>query len=423
MTRFLRYLVPLVLVACGDDGQSTPPPVDTPDVEPVAVTLTLRDSDGVTSNANFVAFRDGDGEWQELTGAAGVYTASVTSGRYGFWVGCVRASGSGRDRLIYRAVGDTTDLATGSCTLTTLPLTIGGTLAGLGPDDTTEISSLQSIDFPIDATYSVGTKAGHAELLASRVDIDFNATSFVRLDLGDISANVVRDINFTQEGQAPVKVPVTVTNRHPDDLSFDTFTGIYSGDGSMYLPFTSVPADTTTMLALPVAMRLPNDIIDTNIFASRQIGSGNLFDRRSAGVFNAAIPSTLALPNSLSFGDATIRAPFSISWTLPALPLAEGDEVSSLIFARSTDNKSVILTIDASRGWLADATVLDVPAPANLPAALAPATGISWSVDYVTGDLMSAWSSTGTSGSQTEKRARAFDRDRLHVLRTERMRR
>ena len=419
-TTILPCLLPLTIACNG--APKTPVDVDAPSVESVAVTLTLRDPDGVTSSANFVAFRDGAGEWQELTGTAGVYTASVTSGRYGFWVGCVRATGSGRNRLIYRAVGDTTELVTASCTLTTLPLTIGGTLGGLGADDTAEISSLSSTDVPNDATYEVGARAGRAELLASRVGVDSNATSVIRLNLGDISANVVRDIDFTQEGQAPVHVPLTVTNRHAEDLSFDALTGIYSGGGSMYLPFTSVPTDTTTVLALPAAMQLPDDIIDTTISASRPIGDSNLLDRRSTGVFNAAIPSTLALPNSVSFGDATIEIPFSISWTLPALPLAEADVVNSLIFAANSDNKSVILAIDASRSWLAGATVLDVPAPPNLQAALAPATGISWLVDYITGDVKSAWNAAGTSGSQTAKPSRVFDHDHLRILRMERMR-
>jgi hypothetical protein len=81
----MRKLLGLVSVvaACGG-GKSSDAPDAAP--QPSKITITAF-KDGTQQNVSLVAFQDGDGVWQEATGAGGLYTFDVVGPRYAVeWV-------------------------------------------------------------------------------------------------------------------------------------------------------------------------------------------------------------------------------------------------------------------------------------------------------------------------------------------------
>src|SRR6185503_10071972 len=70
---------------------------------------------GVTENATFIAFQDGDQPWVALTGDAGVYHVTATAQRYSVAVGCVGTPAIVALRLYYWAVSDGTVLSIAGC--------------------------------------------------------------------------------------------------------------------------------------------------------------------------------------------------------------------------------------------------------------------------------------------------------------------
>jgi hypothetical protein len=116
--RAMRCVLPaLLLIACGPGLAAcgkVPPADRAPDggpsggsdgavdaSGPVTITLTNQRVSGQTGNAALVAFQDGDGPWQAITGTDGVYKASVSAARYGTFVACERA----RDGAVFVALG------------------------------------------------------------------------------------------------------------------------------------------------------------------------------------------------------------------------------------------------------------------------------------------------------------------------------
>ncbi|MCW5802300.1 MAG: hypothetical protein KIT31_07925 [Deltaproteobacteria bacterium] len=389
-------LVPVVALTVGCGGGSGKDP-DGPISEPAAISLTLRDPGGASSsNAAFVAVRDGDGAWTEVTGTGGVYSARVMSNRYGWWIGCVRASGTGRNAIVYRHLDDGVDLEARSCAVRTLPLTISGAITGIPETDSAEVYSLWTFDAPSDAAYSVGTEVGPAQILASRLDDDFRGVSVIRADLGTLAADATRDLAFAQEAQPFARLPLALPGLRPGEL-VETFSGVYVGDGAMYLPFES-PSETAELLALPPAMRLPGDMFDAT--ASTTLQNGALAERRSIGTFAATLPTTLTLPAPRSFGDATVTAaPFSIGWKLPAL--TADAQLDALWISTSRTQRLMITSVAATPRWSAASTTIDVTEVAAIPDALAQSPGdtFTWSIEEVIG-AFAPGGSIATSGTQ-----------------------
>jgi hypothetical protein len=106
MQRVLSCLVGGFAIACGS-GKAVLPDSPGPDPVPDAAmsdaapdapgsgtAITIRvfpegivSYTGVTENALFLAFQDGDGPWASLSGDAGIYHATATAGRYSVAVG------------------------------------------------------------------------------------------------------------------------------------------------------------------------------------------------------------------------------------------------------------------------------------------------------------------------------------------------
>jgi hypothetical protein len=352
-----------------------------------------------------------------VTGDGGVYEARVMSNRYGWWVGCVRASGTGRNTITYRHLDDGLAFERSSCVPRTLPLEISGALTGLAKEESAEVYSLYSATFPFEGTYTVGTESGPAQILASKIDLDFNGVSVLRADLGNLAANATRDIDFAADALPYVRQAITVNGRETGDL-VETFSGVYVGDNGMYAPFEA-PRENAELLLLPVSQRLAGDRFDITVNAILQ--TGKLSSRRSAGTLAETIPPSLRLPAAKSWGDATTtESPFSIGWTIPNLE--PNSEITALWFGRSRTDRTVITSVSASARWSADATKVDVTELASIPAALgqAPGEGFSWSIDEFLGDFFGGtFASSGTGGEvlgKSELTARRASRAELREL-------
>jgi len=78
----------VAIVACGEvEPRVIDAPADVPAAVP-QITLTSQRVDGQPINAELVAYQDGDGPWQSVTGHAGVYQFPVTTARYGLLAAC-----------------------------------------------------------------------------------------------------------------------------------------------------------------------------------------------------------------------------------------------------------------------------------------------------------------------------------------------
>ena len=91
----LGHLALLALAACGKVEGAAPDAGGPADAAgPAMITLHNAIGNGQTANGALVAYQDGDGPWQVVTGTAGTYGFSVATGRYGLAVVCERTSPS-----------------------------------------------------------------------------------------------------------------------------------------------------------------------------------------------------------------------------------------------------------------------------------------------------------------------------------------
>src|SRR5215475_10311933 len=159
-----------VILACGEVSRT--PSDASIDAGPAMITFTSQVSDGKVVNTDLVAFQDGDGPWQVATGAAGVYTATVTSGRYGVFWACKRASdGAVFANLGYYAVSDgKSRYGVSFCVSATLPrVMISGTVAGAAMGDQIFISDGVSSSQGPPASWMMPAAAGAGTLIGLRL--------------------------------------------------------------------------------------------------------------------------------------------------------------------------------------------------------------------------------------------------------------
>lgn len=150
-SRCLVSLCPVVALAACGKVSATAPDAGPPDTAgPATITLHNAIGDGQTANGAVVAFQDGDGPWQALTGTGGTYTFAVASGRYGLVVVCDRsapATGQGipfnEVFVNFYAASDAGELAVFSdCMAKAEPsVSVSGTMLGTQAGDTVSVSS------------------------------------------------------------------------------------------------------------------------------------------------------------------------------------------------------------------------------------------------------------------------------------------
>lgn len=137
-------MLALTVTACGSVTE-TPPDAPPPDGSPVEdegteITMTVYSAaalaqDGGTTFVALVAYQDGAGPWQAMTGAAGVYRARVKDPRYGVAVACVPRQLEGGVRegdvsVWHSTTAEQVDLKDLSCVSAGTPRTITGAAIG-----------------------------------------------------------------------------------------------------------------------------------------------------------------------------------------------------------------------------------------------------------------------------------------------------
>src|SRR5262245_24317297 len=111
-------LAAAMLVGCGSSSHHD---VDAPPPDSAATDLTISVypagalAKGATANAPLVAFQDGDGAWQALTGSGGVYHATVTRMRYAVAVACTPIPDFSAMSIYAQTIADGTSLAADGC--------------------------------------------------------------------------------------------------------------------------------------------------------------------------------------------------------------------------------------------------------------------------------------------------------------------
>jgi hypothetical protein len=172
-----------MLAACGD-VTSTPidAGIDAPPAGPTTITYTSQLGDGQPANTNLVAFQDGEGPWQVVTGTAGVYTFSVSAKRYGLLAACERSlTGSTFVVINYAAVTDPTarfglDFCLGG---SPTAVTITGTAVGVPTGQQLWVSSGFSASLGPPGNWTISTLAGAGTLVAMAMDAQQRPTSMI----------------------------------------------------------------------------------------------------------------------------------------------------------------------------------------------------------------------------------------------------
>ncbi|HVV87964.1 MAG TPA: hypothetical protein VHE35_33215 [Kofleriaceae bacterium] len=425
-------LAPILLAlvpACGDDAASPP------DAAPgTTVTLTLQDGAGTTSNADLVAFQDGDGPWTVLTGDQGHYQASVITGRYGFVVACSSGLGDGDTRLYLSTTDESTAVTDFACTSTPLPLTISGTVTH-SDSVFVDVSSLHDVDFLADeSTYSLGTRPGPDQLLVVDHDQNLDPGRIVRRDLGPIAGDRMEDVDLA-DGLLGTVVAPTVSGFSVEDTHVFGGALLYTGGGVLLLP--TVDSDLggdapPAYLLLAPSQRLADDRVDATLFADRgDFRDTGPYASRSVGVRDVTPTSTFALPDLREFPAPTVSGS-SLSWSLPAQTLAADER---LVVDASAYSSSTVRDIfaDISPGWVAEPRTVRLGGLEQLPGwkaawSLAGDTDWSVSVDRSWADGYTSSGSRGivavgtTAAAPASLRAQAYARHRARLRALERVR-
>ncbi|MEO7730688.1 MAG: hypothetical protein ABIY55_06930, partial [Kofleriaceae bacterium] len=136
-----------------------------------SLTLTTYRTTGPV-NTQLVAFQDGDGPWTVLSGVAGVYTATLTSGRYGVMTSCVSTAFGGGSSILYGTVSDGTKLYSSDCEEpSAAAANISGNVTGAAPANPIRVfAPSDTVNLAAGVTtYSSATVAGPAKLVAAEL--------------------------------------------------------------------------------------------------------------------------------------------------------------------------------------------------------------------------------------------------------------
>lgn len=402
-------LVCLALAACGkvettspDAGANSPPP-------PPSVVFHNLIGNGQTANAGLVAYQDGDGPWQLVTGTGGNYTFTVASGRYGLAVVCDRTSpapGQGIPvselTINYYAATDAAELALFADCVAIAPtagptppaaVNVGGTLAGAQLGDTIDIATGAGTFDQADngaapiTSWSATAEPGPGLLLARRlvqnrpVGLVFGPQTY--------AAGTPINVNFAQQ-VLPTEVGLTLD----PTATAPIIETDYIAPSGLTLAVDAPPSTATTYRVLP-----PDKIGDGLSRIIERSNTNNTASRLVEHVFKTAAAQTLTLPATFlprSAPTMTSPTPYpTYAVTLPKTtdPLYYRVTYSGTMPGQPTGLSFWALTYSAA--WLTAAGKADADLDVELPdlSKLAgwkpsfalPTSQVSWNVQVDTG--------------------------------------
>lgn len=382
-------LLGLVLVSGCGEVASRPPSdgagANDANTGPVTITFTSQRGDGQPGNTGLVAFQDGDGPWLAATGSAGVYTATVNSGRFGVLWACKRESdGAAFVNLGYYAASDGTNrYGLDFCVAATPPrVMISGTVAGAAQTDSILISDGVSSSQGPPANWSMAAAAGAGTLIGIRVSggrpvgmllqrVQFAADATFSLDFGQQFFPSESSLTLDPTAGSPFMSTSYIDEsggNHPIDLSTTAVT-----------TYRVVPAD-----------RVGNGISLLN-----SVGGTSNTARSIHRAFKSPVAQTLTLPPAF-----LLAAPPRVTAMMPypivevALPRRAGVSYYELSYSAFPSAKFQIWDVTYSAAWADRVPGADLnsrlPDLSGLPGwlpdfALSAAGNRSWSASVNTG--------------------------------------
>ncbi len=239
-------LLSVGLLACGSHSNHHSPDAAGDSSPQGGTTLTINTySASGPINTQLVAVQDGDGPWTELTGTAGVYTATVHGDRYGVLTSCVSTGFKGPS-LWYAAVSDATTLYFDNCDDPgPTGANISGAITGAPAADATSVLDMyfDETDLPAGMTaYTLSTFVGAERLIAEDL-VDMRPVKLATVD-GTVADGAT--VNFDlSTGFAPVTHALSGTGIMSASLGYRDAHGIAIIDraATPFDTFRAIPAD------------------------------------------------------------------------------------------------------------------------------------------------------------------------------------
>lgn len=280
-------LVLLLGSACGEVAPRTPDGGDDGDGGPVTITFTSQLATGQVANTGLVAYQDGDGAWQVVSGTAGVYQLSVGSGRYGLLAACERASdGATFVTLGYFAVSDGLErFELDFCTAgTAQTVTISGTVSGTASGEDLWVSDGISASAGLFTTWMMQAVAGPGVLIGMRRTSE--RPTAMLLQRATFAASATFNLNFANQF-FPAESDLTLDPTGGGTPFMQTHYVDEAG-GEHRIDFART--------AVTKYRVVPADRVGTGMSLLQQIASGNGASRTVTRAFRSPMAQTLTLP-------------------------------------------------------------------------------------------------------------------------------
>src|ERR1041384_7614548 len=336
----------VVLSACGKVTSTPSDGAIDDNTGPAMIAFTHQLGDAKPVNTDLVAFQDGDGPWQVAAGTAGVYTTTVTSGRFGVMWACKRASdGATFVNLGYYAVSDgKARYGTSFCVAATLPrVPISGTVAGAAMTDQIFISDGVSSSQGPPASWSLQAAPGAGTLIGMRLTssrpvgmllqhVQYAASATFSLDFGQQFFPAESDLTLDPTGGTPFMI-----------------TSYLDETGGNH----RIDVSTTAVNKYRV---VPADRVGNGVSVLQTSGSAQNASRSIQRAFKNPVAQTMTLPPAF-----LLSAPPQVTATMPypiievALPKRAGASYYQVDYSAFQTGKFEIWDAVYSAAW-ADAT-------------------------------------------------------------------
>jgi hypothetical protein len=386
----------------GSLPDGSPPDGAVPDGPPMhAITIRVYPDavpsfTGITENAALVALQDGDGAWTSLSGTGGVYTAAITSTRYGVAVGCTAASLT----VYYQSTDDASDLPVDGCPhppVDAADITVSVVNAAARQTDVF-VGVAKGTVTGVDSVHLAVAKRRGDVFAISRNPGNAADVTIYRGPTLDVTANTSLSVDLAQalplEGH-----PLTLVGAVPPGAS-ETFVDVQSRH---YTPFSYGPrAVFTQVLAAgrPVTMTAEYKTLAGSIRQSDDLMYGQARTRgttanglnydRVVGVQTAsAVTLTMTLPDLLSADAPTVdnTAMPRATATLPMRPPTLGNALYDVDFTTNTGATKRTFAVVIRPGWAQGRPTVMVATPdlSALPGwtndmALLPDVNVDWNI-------------------------------------------
>lgn len=344
-----RLLIPLLLAgACGDVTSSKPDAGSLGDSrfdEPTRVSFTNMTSAGAV-NTEVVAFQDGDGPWQVVTGENGLYSFSVKGPRFSIASACTVSGGGLSDvRLRYSTLTDGTSLVNdGGCAELAAPtVNVGGTVANLPVGAQFRASSGRSTSTT--QPWTMPARPGPGTLLAF-AEVSQRPTSIVLQPVNYAEASAFA-IDFAT-GFVPAEMAFT-----PDPTAnLQTFASWFR-DPQGGVHRIDVPSEATGSYRA-----IPANLVGAGVSWLSASASAAGLERTLERAFKTPVAQTLTLPAAYALAaspQVVANAPYPVIEA--NLPLRAGATYYSLRY-RSSESRTSLhrweLTVTAA--WAGSST-------------------------------------------------------------------